>query len=127
MNKMIKYNSVNKIYELYRNTTSECGFENKSSIEFGECIIEYIHWLIKRYKMKYVVLEQDENMKPQITFIKHTGSNGKEGSESRIITNVRKDRMREVQSYEVSNISVGAICPEYDVNSPYLNIHHYHD
>ena len=48
-------------------------------------------------------------------------SNGKEGSESRIITNVRKDRMREVQSYEVSNISVGAICPEYDVNSPYLN------
>lgn len=45
----------------------------------------------------------------------------KESSESRIITHVRKDRMREVQSYEASNISVGAICPEYDVNSPYLN------
>ena len=75
---MIKYNSVNKIYELYRDTTNECGFENKSNIEFDECTIEYIHWLIKKYSMKYVVLEQDENMKPQITFIKHTGTNGKE-------------------------------------------------
>lgn len=74
---MIKYNSVNKIYELYRDTTNECGFENKSNIEFDECTIEYIHWLIKKYGMKYVVLEQDDNMKPQITFIKHTGTNGK--------------------------------------------------
>ena len=37
---MIKYNSVNKIYELYRDTTNECGFENKSNIEFDECTVE---------------------------------------------------------------------------------------
>lgn len=48
-------------------------------------------------------------------------SKGKENSESRILTNERKNRMRELQSYETSNISIGAICPEYDVNSPYLN------
>lgn len=48
-------------------------------------------------------------------------SRGKEKSESRILTNERKNRMRELQSYETSNISIGAICPEYDVNSPYLN------
>ena len=46
---------------------------------------------------------------------------GKENSESRILTNERKNRMRELQSYETSDISIGAICPEYDVNSPYLN------
>lgn len=48
-------------------------------------------------------------------------SKGKENSESRILTNERKNRMRELQSYEISDISIGAICPEYDVNSPYLN------
>ena len=48
-------------------------------------------------------------------------SKRKENSESRILTNERKNRMRELQSYETSDISIGAICPEYDVNSPYLN------
>jgi len=116
---MIKYNSVNKIYTLYRDITSECGFENKSNIEFDECTIEYIHWLIKRYRMKYVVLEHDENMKPQITFIKHTGTNGKERSIKQSLMDVYfllndLEREERVEWTQVLDISIDVLDDVYD-------------
>lgn len=46
---------------------------------------------------------------------------GSESSESRVLTHDRAKRMRELKTYEASDMSIGAICPEYDVNSPYLN------
>lgn len=116
---MIKYNSVNKIYELYCDTTSECGFENKSNIEFDECTIEYIHWLIKKYKMQYVVLEQDDNKKPQITFIKHTGSNGKECSIKQSLMDIYfllndLEREEKVEWSQVLDISIDVLDDVYD-------------
>lgn len=116
---MIKYNSVNKIYTLYRGTTNECGFENKSNVEFDECTIEYIHWLIKRYRMKYVVLEHDENMKPQITFIKHTGSNGKECSIKQSLMDVYfllndLEREERVEWAQVLDVSIDVLDDVYD-------------
>lgn len=116
---MIKYNSVSKIYTLYRDITSECGFENKSNIEFDECTIEYIHWLIKRYRMKYVVLEHDENKKPQITFIKHTGSNGKECSIKQSLMDIYfllndLEREERVEWAQVLDISIDVLDDVYD-------------
>lgn len=116
---MIKYNSVNKIYELYRDTTSECGFENKSNIEFDECTIEYIHWLIKKYSMKYVVLEQDDDMKPQITFIKHTGTNGKERSIKQSLMDVYfllndLEQEERVEWAQVLDVSIDVLDDVYD-------------
>lgn len=116
---MIKYNSVSKIYTLYRDITNECGLENKSNIGFDECTIEYIHWLIKRYRMKYVVLEHDENMKPQITFIKHTGSNGKECSIKQSLMDIYfllndLEREERVEWAQVLDISIDVLDDVYD-------------
>lgn len=116
---MIKYNSVNKIYTLYRDTTSEFGFENKSNIEFDECTIEYIHWLIKKYSMKYIVLEQDDDMKPQITFIKHTGTNGKERSIKQSLMDVYfllndLEQEERVEWAQVLDISIDVLDDVYD-------------
>lgn len=116
---MIKYNSVSKIYTLYRDITNECGLENKSNIGFDECTIEYIHWLIKRYRIKYVVLEHDENMKPQITFIKHTGSNGKECSIKQSLMDIYfllndLEREERVEWAQVLDISIDVLDDVYD-------------
>ena len=60
--------------------------------------------------------------KNSITQHKILGQNiSKESSSSRILTHSKADRIRDLKSHEVSQLSVGAICPEYDVNSPYLN------
>lgn len=104
---------------LYRDITSECGLENKSNIGFDECTIEYIHWLIKRYRMKYVVLEHDENMKPQITFIKHTGSNGKECSIKQSLMDIYfllndLEREERVEWAQVLDISIDVLDDVYD-------------
>ena len=45
----------------------------------------------------------------------------KDSKDSLLLTNEKKDRIRKLKNYDIYDRSVGAICPEYDVNSPYFN------
>lgn len=78
---MIKYCTVGKICDLCRqNPFNDCDFIDKSDVKFDDSVYSILKCLIKKYDMKNAVLEHDENMKPQLSFIKFTGSNGKECS-----------------------------------------------
>lgn len=50
-----------------------------------------------------------------------TEVDGGESDKSRILTNDKDNRIKTLSEFEVSDRSIGAICPEYDVNFPYLN------
>lgn len=48
-------------------------------------------------------------------------SDDNESDSSRILTHARKKRMRSIQEKYLQSNGIGAICPDYDVNSAYLN------
>lgn len=52
---------------------------------------------------------------------KYYKSGNDEAVNSRILTHTRKDRIRTLKSKYLSDLGVAAICPDYDVDSPYYN------
>lgn len=78
---MIKYNTVQKICSLWRkNPFNDNKFINKSKIKFDDNVYLTVKCLVEKYSMDNAVLEHDEKLNPQLSFIKFTGTNGKEGS-----------------------------------------------
>lgn len=78
---MIKYCTVAKICDLSRkNSFNDCDFIDKSDVKYDDTVYSLLKGLVKKYDIKTAVLEHDEDMKPQLSFVKFTGSNGKECS-----------------------------------------------